>query len=192
MKFSLSQKKLSHLNVQRDALAALSLILLLIVLLQTVLLFLKKERVIVSPLDAKQSYWVEGNQFSPSYLEEMTLFFCHLLLDITESNILPQGEVLLRHISPKSYGAFKIKLLEDEKRLKKEQLSLHFTPQDMQLFPDSLTIEVTGDLISYVSREKISQNRETYRLTFEQRRGRLFLQSFKLIKSDKENVDETL
>src|ERR1700758_1710406 len=118
MKFSLSQKKLSHLNVQRDALAALSLIMLLIVLLQTILLFLKKERVIVSPLDAKQSYWVEGNRFSPSYLEEMALFFCHLLLDITQSNVLPQGEVLLRHISPKTYGAFKVKLLEDEKRLK--------------------------------------------------------------------------
>lgn len=191
MKFALSQKRLSHLRVQRNTLAGLSLALLLIALLQTVFLFLKKERMIVSPIDAKQSYWVEGNRFSPSYLEEMALFFCHLLLDITESNIIPQGEVLLRHISPNAYGAFKTRLLEDEERLKKEQLSLHFAPQEIQLFPDSLTVEISGDLMSYVSREKISQARETYRLMFEHRLGRLFLNSFKLINSDKEIMQET-
>lgn len=191
MKFSLYQKKLSHINVQRNALAGLSLLLLVIVLLQTLFLFLKKERIIISPPDAKQSYWIEGNRFSPSYLEEMSLFLCHLLLDITESNIIPQGEVLLRYISPKTYGAFKTKLLEDEKKLKQEQLSLHFMPQEIQLSPDSLTVDVTGDLISYVSTQKISQVRETYRLIFEHKLGRLFLQSFKMIKSERENVNET-
>ena len=191
MKFALYQKKLSHINVQRNALAGLSFLLLVIVLLQTLFLFFKKERIIVSPPDAKQSYWVEGNRFSPSYLEETSLFLCHLLLDISESNIIPQGEVLLRYISPKAYGAFKTKLLEDEKRLKQEQLSLHFMPQEIQLSADSLMADVTGDLISYVSTQKISQVRETYRLIFEQKLGRLFLQSFKMIKSDKENLDET-
>ncbi len=191
MKFSLYQKRLSHINVQRNALVGLSMLLLLVLLLQTLFLFLKKERIIVSPPDGKQSYWVEGNRFSPSYLEEMSLFFCHLILDITESNIIPQGEVLLRYISPKAYGAFKTKLLEDEKRLKQQQLSLHFMPHEIQLSADSLTADVTGDLTSYVSTQKISQSRETYRLIFEQRLGRLFLQSFKMVKSDKENVNET-
>lgn len=191
MKFALYQRKLSHINVQRNALAGLSALLLVIVLLQTLFLFFKKERIIISPPDAKQSYWIEGNRFSPSYLEETSLFLCHLLLDISESNIIPQGEVLLRYISPKAYGAFKTKLLEDEKRLKQEQLSLHFMPQEIQLSADSLMADVTGDLISYVSTQKISQVRETYRLIFEQKLGRLFLQSFKMIKSDKENVNET-
>ncbi len=191
MKFALQQRRLSHLNVQRNALVGLSVLLLAIVLLQAVFLFLKKDRMIVAPPDAKQSYWVEGNRFSPSYLEETSMFLCHLLLDITESNIISQGEVLLRYISPKTYGAFKTKLLEDETRLKKEQLSLHFMPQEVAISPESLTVDVTGDLISYVSTQKISQTRETYRLVFEGRLGRLFLQSFKMIKSDKENVNET-
>lgn len=190
MKFSLQQKKLSHLNVQRNALLGLSSLLLVIVLLQTIFLFLKKDRIIVSPPDAKQSYWVEGNRFSPSYLEEMSLFMCHLLLDITQSNIFSQGEILLRYISPKAYGEFKTKLLEDEKRLQHEQLSLHFMPQEVVLSPESLTVDITGDLISYVSTQKISQVRETYRLVFEHKLGRLFLQSFKMVKSDKENANE--
>ncbi len=179
------------MNVQRNALMGLSVMLLAIVLLQSVFLFLKKDRVIISPPDVKQSYWVEGNKFSPTYVEEMSLFLCHLLLDITESNIIPQGEVLLRYISPKSYGSFKAKLLEDEKRLKDEQLCIHFMPHEIQLSPDALSAEVTGDLISYVSTQKISQARETYQLTFEHKAGRLFLKSFKLINTDKENSHET-
>lgn len=194
MKFALSQKRLSNLLVQRNALAGLSLLLLSLALLQSLFLFLKKERVIVTPLDAKQSYWVEGNRFSPSFLEETALFFCHLLLDITEVSVIPQGEVLLRHIAPQAYGTFKLKLLQDEKRLKKEQLSLHFVPQTIQLFPEVLRVEVTGDLLSYVARDKVSQTRETYRLQFAQQKGRLWLQEFKLVKSeqgkDEESVDE--
>ena len=91
MKFAIHQKRLTYLNVQRNLLIALSAILLTIVLLQTLLLFFKKERMIISPPELKQSYWVEGERFSNSYLEEMALFFTHLLLDVTEANVLPQG-----------------------------------------------------------------------------------------------------
>src|SRR5687767_8218465 len=120
MQFSLSKKRLGHLHVQRNLLASLSAVLLLIAFLQTLLLFFKKERTIITPPELSQSYWVQGNRFSPSYLEEMALYFTHLLLDVTESNVLLQGEVLLRYVSSEAYGRFKAKLLEDEKRLKKQ------------------------------------------------------------------------
>src|SRR5579872_7139368 len=113
MKFSLQKKRLSHLNVQRNLLAGLSFILLLIVLLQTLLLFFKREKIIINPPELKQGYWVEGDRFSNSYLEEMALFFTHLMLDVSESSVIPQGEVLLRYVSPESYGDFKTKLLSD-------------------------------------------------------------------------------
>lgn len=192
MKFSFQQKRLTDLHVQRNVLAGLSSTLLFVVLLQTFLLFFKNERLIISPPEIKHGYWVEGNRFSPSYIEEMALYFCHLLMDVSESNLIPQGEVLLRYISPEAYGSFKSKLLDDEKRLKKEQLSLHFVPQDIQLYLGEHAAEITGDLISYVAAKKISQVRETYRLTFDQKQSRLFLKSFQLIKSEKEQVDENL
>eukprot|EP01037_Dinobryon_pediforme_P013636 gene13636-13751_t len=103
------------------------------------------------------SYWVEGNQFSPSYIEEMSLFFVHLLLDVTESSISWQGSVILRYVIPESYGALKAKILDDEKRLKKEQLSLHFKATTFKLDASQLLAEITGDLISYVGSKKIAQ-----------------------------------
>ncbi len=191
MKFLFHQKRLGHLQIQRNGFAGLAFILLLIVLLQTVLLFFKKEKIIISPPELTQSYWVEGDRFSNSYLEEMALFFTHLMLDVSEANILPQGEILLRYVSSNAYGAFKTKLLGDEKRLKSQQLSLQFTPHSVELI-EPMQADITGSLSSYVGSQKISNSQETYRVSFSQHKGRLFLESFELIKSDKEQPDESI
>ena len=189
MKFLFQQKRLGHLQVQRNWYAGFSIILVLIVLLQAVLLFFKNEKIIISPPELTQSYWVEGNRFSNSYLEEMALFFTHLILDVSESNILPQGEILLRYVSPSAYGEFKNKLLSDEKRLKNQQLSLQFTIQELE-FIEPMKANIVGSLSSYVGSQKISTTQETYRISFSQKKSRLFLESFEMIKSEKEKIDE--
>ena len=191
MKHLLYQKSMSHLYGQRNALLVLSAGLLSIVLLLTILLFFKNEKTIISPPELKQGFWVEGNRFSPSYLEEMALYFTHLLLDVSDANIIPQGEILMRYAVPEAYGPFKAKILSDEKKLKKEQLSLHFLPVDIQVFADNLSVEVGGDLISYVGSRKVSTVRETYRITFKQRQGRLFIESFQMVKSEKEQTHDS-
>ena len=190
MNFFLHQKRLTNLQAQRNILVGLCCCLLVLASGQMILLLFKHERIIISPPELKQSYWVEGNKFAPSYLEEMGLYFCHLLLDLTEANVIPQGEILLRYINSSSYGKFKARLLEDEKRLKKEQLSLHFAPQQVQIFAKALAVEVEGDLISYVESRKTSQIRETYRLTFKQHAGRLFLDDFQVKKSERKGFNE--
>ena len=189
MKFALYQKRLSHINVQRNFLLGLTVVMLLVLLLQTLLLFLKQQRFIISPPEVKQSYWVEGNLLSKSYVEEMALFFTHLLLDVTESNLLLQGEVLLRYVTPSAYGDFKNKLLSDHKKLKKQQLSLQFIPQTID-FIKPLTLDVTGLLINYVGSKKIAQFKETYRMGFSQQKGRLFLESMQTIYSEQKEHEE--
>jgi len=191
MKFLLHEKRLSHSMAQRKFLVGLSGVLLLIVLLQTTLLFFKHEKIIISPPELRQSYWVEGNRFSPSYVEETALFLTHLLLDVSEASIIPQGEIILRYVWPESYGDFKKKLLADEKRLKKQQLSLHFKAKTIE-FHAPLILDMQGTLLSYVGSKKISEVQETYRIGFTQRQGRLFLESFEVIQSNQEKIDETL
>jgi conjugal transfer pilus assembly protein TraE len=189
MNFKIYNKRLGHLYIQRNFLAGLSGLLLVIALSQSIFLFFKKERIIINPPELRQSYWIEGDRFSRSYLEEMALFFSHLLLDVSESNILPQGEILLRYIEPEAYGTFKKKLLADEKRLRKQQLSLHFTAKSVECV-EPLVLDVQGVLSNYVASKKISQFQETYRIVFSQKKGRLFLESFDMIKSDQKSERE--
>ena len=117
MDFHLNQNRLSDLKFQRNTIAGVCMILLIINAAQSFWLFFRHERVIITPPQLSQGFWVEGNRFSPQYLEEMALHYAHFLLDVTEKNVLYQGEIILRYVVPESYGAFKAKLLEDEKQL---------------------------------------------------------------------------
>jgi len=119
------------------------------------------------------------------------MYFAHLLLDVSASNILAQGEILLRYVDSSYHGEFKTRLFKEEQRLKRDNLSLNFVVTDCEVFPSDMAIEITGDLNGYVVSKKISSHRETYRLEFASVKGRLFLKSFKVLKSDQEIYQDT-
>jgi conjugal transfer pilus assembly protein TraE len=178
----------TSLHWQRNALGILSAGLLLVVILQMILLFFKDTKIIVHPPETRQEYWIEGNKFSPSYLEEQASYFAHLLLDITKDNLMYQGDILMRYVDPRAHGDFRMRMMEDQIRLKRDDLSLIFVPVTCEVFPESLAVEITGDLNGYVASKRISTHRETYRVQFSNIKGRLFLQSFKVLKTDQEGL----
>jgi conjugal transfer pilus assembly protein TraE len=189
VKFSFNQKHLGQLYIQRNFCIGLVVGLLGISILQTVLLFFKNDKTIILPPELKQSFWVEGNKFSPSYLEEQGIYFAHLLLDVNQSNILSQGEILLRYVDPKFYADFRSKILNSQKRLQKDNLNCLFTIVETKVYANSLSLELTGDLQGFVGNKKVTNNRETYLLEFSQIQARLFLKNFKVIKTDQQNPD---
>lgn len=191
MDFYLNQHRLRDLKTQRNAAASVCVILLVINAVQSCWLFFRNERTIITPPQLSQGFWVEGNRFSPQYLEEMALHYAHFLLDVTEKTILYQGEIILRYVVPESYGAFKAKLLEDEQRLKNLQVSTRFAPSDVLVSPDRLQVEISGELLSYVGDKKISQVRETYQFQFQNVSGRLLIEAFTLVKTDRKSEEET-
>jgi len=190
MDFTINQHRLKDLKFQRNTVAGICVILLGINAAQSTWLFFRHERVIITPPQLTQGFWVEGNRFSPQYLEEMALHYAHFLLDVTEKTVLYQGEIILRYVVPESYGAFKAKLLEDEKQLKAYHLSTRFSPSDVVISPEQLRVEVSGELMSYVGDKKISQSKETYRFQFQNHSGRLLVEAFTLVKSDRNPKEE--
>ena len=88
MDIRIKDNSIANLQVQRNGLAGLSLSLLVVVVIQSFLLFFKSPQTIILPPETKQSFWVEGNRFSPTYLEEQGTYFAHLLLDVSSSIIL--------------------------------------------------------------------------------------------------------
>jgi conjugal transfer pilus assembly protein TraE len=187
MDIRVKDNSIANLQVQRNGLAGLSLSLLVVVVIQSFLLFFKSPQTIILPPETKQSFWVEGNRFAPVYLEEQGMYFAHLLLDVSASNILAQGEILLRYVDSSHHGYFKTRLFKEEQRLKRDNLSLNFVVCDCEVFPSEMAVEITGDLNGYVASKKISSHRESYRLEFTSVKGRLFLKGFKVIKSDQES-----
>lgn len=186
MDFNIGQRRLADIRAQRNALLAACSLLMIIGLFQSVYLFFRHERVIVTPPQLTQSFWVEGNRFAPQYLEQMALHYAHLILDVTEKNILYQGDIVLRAVSPESYGAFKEKLLSDEKMLKKNNLSTRFSVTECKISAESLSVEITGEMMSFVADKRVSQIHETYHIQFQNQSGRLLISGFSLVKSQRQ------
>ena len=56
---------------------------------------------------------------------------------------------------------------------------------DWQTVPEKYQGTPIGDLMEYVGDKRISQGRETYRIQFENRSGRLLIEGFHVVKSDR-------
>ena len=84
MKYSYATKRLTNYEYQRNMLLGLNGILLLLLVIMSLCLFFKREKIIVLPPEVRREFWVEGNRFSPEYLEEMAAYFLHLSLDVNE------------------------------------------------------------------------------------------------------------
>src|SRR3990167_1780158 len=184
MKLKLSKHRLRDLLHQRNLLLSLVMALLLINFTQALLVLFRSERVVMVPPDLKQEVWLEKNKVSPSYLEEMTLVFAALILESSPESAAFKRDIILRHASEAHYGALKRQLIEDEARLKKEHVATSFQASGVQVFPETLTVTLKGDLSRFVGEKKISQSRDVYQFNFEYRHGRLLIKSFSLLKTD--------
>lgn len=186
MNLRLFNARLLNLLHQRNALLALTVGLLGLNFIQALALWVKDDRVIVVPPDVRQEFWVQKNKVSKTYLEEMALLYADLLLETTPKGAAYRREIILRNTSPQGYGRLKAQLIEEEKRITKENLSTSFQANSIKINPQTLSVQVTGDLRRYVGEKFISQSRDTYRFEFEYKQGRLLIKSFKLLGGENE------
>lgn len=179
MKHGLKIARLEHLFKQRNIFLAFSILLLITNLISSSLLFIKNERVILMPPELSASIWIEHDRVSSSYLEEMGMYFTHLMLDKTPASAHGNNTVLLRYIEPSYFSSFKKQLMEDDDRLIKNTLSTRFVPEKINSNPNSKMVKITGQVQGYVGSKLISEKEHTYILSMEIIRGRIFLKTFK-------------
>jgi conjugal transfer pilus assembly protein TraE len=186
MKALYYQKRLAILRHRHQRLQGLVGCLAVIALLQVILLYFRHERVVIHPPEMTQSYWVQGNRFSSSYLEEMARYMCHLMLDVTPDSLPLQAQILLRYAAPTAYGALKAQLVSDVNRLRQQQLCLHFVPKSTAVSLTSLSIKVTGELHRYMGTRRLDSEQRTWQVTFSQTKGQLFLKAFESVDARRE------
>lgn len=178
--------QLSFIQKQRNVCLLACLALVATTSALSFVILFKNEKIILVPPHISKDMWIKGNHVSIGYLEEMSLFFLHLLMDVNEHSILVQGKTLLRFVSPNYYGVMKERILSGQKKLQKDQMSLRFSPCECKV-PDEtngLVLDVVGDLYTYVGESKVSTHRETYRMSYDIKHGIFQLLSLEVIQSD--------
>ncbi|MDR3155765.1 MAG: type IV conjugative transfer system protein TraE [Holosporaceae bacterium] len=189
MKFSFASRRMLNFEYQRNMLLGLTAILLLIVLIMSLYLFFRSERVIVLPPEVRREFWAEGNRFSPEYLEEQAVYMIHLALDVNALNLPYNTEILMRYADSETCSYLREKFEKDIKKLKKNNASTRFDVKDATVYSDKNVVHVTGQLISFVGSKQIQEQQRTYEVKFKIFRGRLFLENLKALEGEEHEKD---
>lgn len=190
MNKNIEQHRIAYLLSQRNILAGTSFVLLTVVFFQSIFLFFKNERIIISPPELHQSYWVEGDRFSGSYLEEMAIHFAHLLLDVSGDNLLYQGEIVLRSVDADSYSRIRTKLIADAQKLKRENVTSRFEPKKAVIRQDSLEVQLKGVMTHSIAGKSIAAYEETFVIRFSSYQGKLYVRDFALLDTKNKNFND--
>ena len=143
------------------------------------------ERVILLPPEVRREFWVEGNRFSPEYLEEMAVYFLHLSLDVNQTSLVYNTEILARYADVDTGNYLRQKFEKDIKKLKQNDASTSFEVQNVTVYPDNNTVHAEGVLNHYVGTKKIKEKRTSFSVRFDTYRGRLFFKEIKEIGDEK-------
>jgi len=146
------------LFIQRNCLFVIASLLLVSNFCLAVTTLMHKEKTILVPATLSKDVAINGDHFSLEYLEEMTLFFSDLLLDLTPDNIAYKSAVALKYIHPSHYHELKEYFKTEEERFKKYGLTTKFTLANIKITKNAA--EITGILNSKFGSES-QQSKET-------------------------------
>ena len=179
MNHSFLNQDVTKFRFQRDWLIALTATLALSNVLLSLIVFGKREQVVLVPPHHAKSLRVQGNDISKEYLEELGVYMAKLLLDLSPASFSYNHEVLLKYVAPESYGVLKKKLMKDGEQYTKLQLSTSFKPSQVTATPKTLHVDVIGTLTSYIAGKEVESSQEIVSLEFTQRGGGLLLKRVK-------------
>ncbi len=176
MRFSLQKQTVNKLLSQRTAWKNLTMVLSVSLVFLSIAVFCRNEKTILVPAPFTKSFWVQGDEVSKEYLEEMGVYISKLLLDLSPGNVVHNHKALLRYASPEAYGSLKKQFLKEEENYTSLQLSTHFKPTSVTANPQTLNVEVKGILTSYVASKEIKTSSEVVFLKFTSQGSGLLLE----------------
>ena len=186
MKFNYATKRMTNFEHQRNMLLGLVSAQLVVLMVMSGCLCFRSERIIVLPPEVKREFWVEGNRFSPEYLEEMAVYFLHLALDVNQSTLPYNIELLTRYSDVETANYLQEKYERDIKKLKENDASTSFETKEVTVFPDLNIVRAEGIFKNYVGSKCIKEKQAVYEVKFKTYRGRLFFKEIKKVEESNE------
>jgi conjugal transfer pilus assembly protein TraE len=181
MKLSIHKEAMPKLLSERNIWMKAMIILSIANAILAISLAQRHEKTILVPTSLHKSFWVQGDDVSKEYLEEMGVYIAKLLLDLSPSSVVHNHTTLLRYATPEAYGTLKAQFVKEEAEYSALQLSTHFKPTSVLANPKTYSVEIKGALTRYVAGKDIKTSSETILLKFATRGTGLLLESAKTI-----------
>ncbi len=133
------------------------------------------------PPTITKTFWVEDDQVSDSYMEQMGLFILRNALDVTPVSAEYQARMILKYAAPASYGELERDLITNAKRQQKDGVSTFYSV--ISVTPDGKNRQVVfnGVLRTMLGDKVVSDVQKQYAIKFGQSNGRVFVKELREI-----------
>jgi conjugal transfer pilus assembly protein TraE len=125
-------------------------------------------RHILTPPVLEKSFWIEGNNLSQEYLEQMGLYVLQLNLNVSPNSVRYFGRKMLEITDPRAHPAITKRIDVTAARLERDAVSTVFSPQDIfvdvKQHPNKIAF--SGKLVTLLSDKRIAEFVKTYVIEF--------------------------
>lgn len=137
------------------------------------------EKTIVVPAEVRNSFWVQGDQVSPEYYSEMAEFFVSKMLSYNAANAEGQFAEVLKFMNPVGFNVMQGKMKAQAAEIKSKNMSSAFFQQEIKVIGKKVL--GYGELVSMMSGQTIGVQKIGYKIEFDYRNGKLFVNSFEKV-----------
>jgi conjugal transfer pilus assembly protein TraE len=145
-----------------------------------------RETTVIVPAEVRRPYELGADFASTDYLTDMANYVLDKVLTVTPESIDYNNRVILKMTHPDGYPNLKSSLDAAALRLKKERITTVWIPRNEKVSTNAKTVEVSGQLKTYIADLLTSTHDKTYLVQFTVTlSGRLYVSSIEeVIKRD--------
>lgn len=147
----------------------------------------KKEKIVV-PMAFNAPFIISEENMSATYQQQIAMSFLPMRLNITPENVRRKHEFLLQWVRPASRPEMKVILDKEADQIIANAVSSSFSTASFRVYPDALTVDISGELTTWIGDSKPIPEMKTYRLELEAEDGVLCLKSFTEVKKKNDNA----
>lgn len=132
----------------------LSMIMNLVLVLSAIL-YDKSARTQIVPPEVRRSFWVDGKNLDPVYLEEMGDYVVQKFATFTPATVERQHGQILKLVEPAVYGELSVMWKAADAKVKQDQITQIFHPREVRVAPETSRVALIGYLDTWIADKKL-------------------------------------
>jgi type IV conjugative transfer system protein TraE len=173
-----ARKRNKYLELGTDKLIIMGLVTCLVLLILFMLINGTKTRVILTPPEIPKAMWVDADQASDEYLEEMTNFTNQLILNTSAGSVDYQGKLLKKYACSDGIGTLDARMQQSSLALKRDNAITLFSARQIRIDRQTKRVATSGELTIWVGDKRIGSSAKTFLTAFDMSAGRICVKDF--------------
>lgn len=176
-------KNVQSSRLQRNILLGVCALLLISTTAQSIYLNKQNRTVVIVPTHVTSEFEVSTNHVTSDYLEIRARDVAQSFLNLTPQNSKYFIDAILRSAHPRSHLDLSNQIKELLREVKEKDLRTYFLPNETKVSVDTLEVEVSGYLETFIGQRQVSSELKKYMIGFDAESSRLLLTKFEEEKS---------